>query len=329
MRSRLLTVSFTGLFIVTFMFACSTPTPVPPTATPVPPTATAIPDTPTPIATSTTPITNGKVDVGGYQLSIFCRYEGSPTVVIDTGWETGSEFLMGLYAEIPEDMGVRVCIYDRAGYGQSDIYPYVPRSSLVYAQDLHNLLYNANLPGPYILVAHSLAGLTARLFADRYPDDIAGMVLMEALHPDWYARAIELLPPAVDSEPAGLTNYREFCTKDLLVPLNLPENWDYLASVELLRGVGDLGDMPLVVMTKDITRPELQIGFLKGAYGDFPLEISQKMDEVWLELQEDLATLSTNSQHIIVEYTNHTLPRQNPDSVVEAIRWVLGEVRGE
>jgi pimeloyl-ACP methyl ester carboxylesterase len=329
MRSKSMTVLLASVFIITHLAACGTPSPVPHTATPVPPTATAVPDTPTPIATSTTPITRGKVDVGGYRLNIICQYEGSPTVVIDTGWEVGSEFLMGLYAKIPEEMGVRVCIYDRAGLGQSDPYPYVPRSSLVMADDLHNLLYNANLPGPYILVAHSLAGFTARLFADRYPDDIAGMVLIEALHPDWYPRALALLPSVSDSEPVGVTNYRDFCAEGLRKPLLLPENWDFLASEDLVRATGDLGDMPLVVMTRDTSESESQLAFFEASYGDFPLELSQKMDEVWLEFQEDLATLSTNSQHIIVEYTNHALPRQNPESVVEALGWVLGEVRGE
>ena len=95
------------------------------------------------------------VDVGGHRLHINCTGTGSPTVIIEAGlgdWLTGWAWVQPEVAKTTQ-----VCTYDRAGYGWSDPYP-LPRNAEQFAKELHTLLHEANIPGPYVLVGHSLGG---------------------------------------------------------------------------------------------------------------------------------------------------------------------------
>jgi pimeloyl-ACP methyl ester carboxylesterase len=119
------------------------------------------------------------VDVGGYRLHLHCIGQGGPTVVLDAGLGGFSLDWGAVQTHIA--MSTRVCAYDRAGLGWSDPGP-TPRSPQQFASELHALLTNGGVEGPYVLVAHSLSGKTARLFASQHPDDVAGMVLVDAGH---------------------------------------------------------------------------------------------------------------------------------------------------
>jgi len=83
--------------------------------------------------------------------------------------------------------GTGVCAYDRAGIAWSDSGPQ-PRDPRQIAAELHRLLNKANIAGPYVLVGHSFGGLCVRMYADRYPDEVAGMVLLDASHSDQWER---------------------------------------------------------------------------------------------------------------------------------------------
>ena len=78
------------------------------------------------------------------------------------------------------------------------------------AEDLHNLLVNANIEGPYILVGHSMGGWIIRLFADRHPEDVVGMVLVDGGHPDTIKKMIERIPPESEGEEKKLTAFRAY-----------------------------------------------------------------------------------------------------------------------
>ena len=117
------------------------------------------------------------VDVGGYRLHIQCVGSGSPTVVLDAGLGGASLDWNLVQSEIGSM--AQVCSYDRAGMGWSDPGP-LPRTPDQIAHELHTLLTNAGIAGPYILVGHSLAGKNVRLFASQHPDEVAGMVLVDA-----------------------------------------------------------------------------------------------------------------------------------------------------
>ena len=111
------------------------------------------------------------VDVGGYRLHIQCAGTGSPAVVLDAGLG-GTSLDWNL---VQKEMGLttQVCAYDRAGMGWSETGP-LPRTPDQIARELHTLLTNAGIPGPYVLVGHSVGGKNVRMFALQYPDEVAG-----------------------------------------------------------------------------------------------------------------------------------------------------------
>src|SRR6266542_6487257 len=120
------------------------------------------------------------VDVGGYKLHISCSGTGSPTVILEAGLANPSSIWGWIQPEVAKS--TRVCAYDRAGVGWSDPGP-EPRDAQHIATELHCLLQNAGIPRPYILVGWSYGGLYVRMYAGTYPDEVAGMVLLDSSHP--------------------------------------------------------------------------------------------------------------------------------------------------
>src|SRR5256884_5080505 len=118
------------------------------------------------------------VDVGGHRLYVHCTGSGSPTVVLVSGLAETSVYWDGWIAPAVAQ-NTTVCSYDRAGQGWSDP-PAGPQDGAAVATDLHTLLANAQIPGPYVLVGHSTGGAYARVFAARYPDQVAGMVFLDS-----------------------------------------------------------------------------------------------------------------------------------------------------
>src|SRR3989454_11314993 len=127
---------------------------------------------------STTAMPGHMVDVGGHRLYMHCTGSGNPTVVLVSGLAETSTFLGG-WIEPAVARDTTVCAYDRAGQGWSDP-PASPQDGLAVATDLHALLDHAQIPGPYVLVGHSTGGAYVRVFAARYPDQVAGMVMLDS-----------------------------------------------------------------------------------------------------------------------------------------------------
>ena len=126
------------------------------------------------------------VDIGGRSLNIYCSGEGSPTVVFESGAGAPGYAWSHIQPEIAKL--TRACWYDRAGEGWSDPGPF-PRTSAAVAQDLHELLRRAGIPPPYVLVGHSIGGLHARVYNGLYPNEVAGMVLVDSAHEEEPKRA--------------------------------------------------------------------------------------------------------------------------------------------
>ncbi|HPV82106.1 MAG TPA: alpha/beta hydrolase, partial [Nitrospira sp.] len=119
------------------------------------------------------------VDIGGHRLHLYCLGTGTPTVILEAaapGWSLSWSNVQPQLART-----TRVCAYDRAGLGWSERGP-LPRSGQRMAQELHRLLERAGIRGPYVLVGHSLGGLLTRLYQHDYPQDVVGMVLVDAGH---------------------------------------------------------------------------------------------------------------------------------------------------
>ena len=126
------------------------------------------------------PMTGQLVDVGDHRLRIDCTGVGSPTVVLESGLGESSFYWARISAAVATT--TRVCVYDRAGRGWSESAP-KPQDGLAIAADLHTLLSKSGNPGPYVLVGHSSGGVYVRIFAAKYPDEVAGMVLLDAQPP--------------------------------------------------------------------------------------------------------------------------------------------------
>jgi len=263
------------------------------------------------------------VDIGGRRLHLYCIGRGEPTVVIDTGLGATSVE----WQEVMRRVGgpTRVCVYDRAGYGWSDPGPY-PRTSSQHANDLYLLLTNADVPGPYVLVGHSYGGYNMQLFARRYPFLVAGLVLIDASHPEQVERF--MAPPygirVAPTNRHGVLRFGEVPPPHPALPALAREvvayqyrHWRPRRSIsnELL-GFRDSGRellaepplpaIPLVVVTrgKRVWPP--------GPHGD-------ALEALWLTLQSELAAQSPVSAHLIASESGHQIHLDQPDLVAFAI----------
>src|SRR5215204_1196978 len=116
------------------------------------------------------------VDVGGYSLHINCVGQGSPTVILDSGSGLFSAQWVRVQREVSDT--TRVCAYDRAGMGWSEMGP-DPRDAKQITSELHTLLSKAGIEGPYVLVGHSYGGMYMQTYAARYPDEVSGVALVD------------------------------------------------------------------------------------------------------------------------------------------------------
>jgi pimeloyl-ACP methyl ester carboxylesterase len=277
----------------------------------------------------------GLVNIGGRRLYLACSGEGSPTVVLESGYRNSarvwSEDLSGSTA--PRTMvfaGVaaftQVCAYDRPGTisplagsarpSRSDPVPQ-PRTALEVVSDLHTLLHAAGVAGPYVFAGHSLGGLLVRLYASLYPDEVVGLILVDA-----YSERLEaLLTP--DQWQA-------------LVGLNVRLGTD---AVESIPGYGDLetlgfgkdnSAMRQAVMAASL-RPMPLAVLAHGIPFALPERLAafpgETLERALRRANEDLATLVPNARLFVAAASRHDIHQDQPALVTEAIRQVVEGVR--
>jgi pimeloyl-ACP methyl ester carboxylesterase len=176
-------------------------------------------------------------------------------------------------------------------------------------EELHTLLQNAGVEGPYILVGHSWGSLLVRLYTHLYQEEVVGLILVDSSHPDMPRRNLAVLPPESPDDSESLKFYRNWFSSainDPTIELD-PEFYE----------AGSLGDLPLVVLT----------AMNKQRADDFPSDLNTKFNQIWLELQKELAQLSSNSTHIVSQESEHYIQEEQPDLVIDAILQVINEVR--
>jgi pimeloyl-ACP methyl ester carboxylesterase len=184
--------------------------------------------------------------------------------------------------------------------------------------DLHHLLVNAGIAGPYLLVGASWGGMNVRLYASQYPDEITGLVLVDSVHPDVFGRWLAALPEPAPGEDPTLTQTRQDLTGILNDPSWGPEQIDFPTSIEQVRASGSLGDLPLVVLT---AARQIEL------YDALPGELSATFQRIWLEAQADLVRLSSAGRQIIAVNSGHNIANDEPGVVIDAIRSLVTEAR--
>jgi pimeloyl-ACP methyl ester carboxylesterase len=292
------------------------------------------------------PVPGEMVDVGGYTMHLYCTGEGgAPTIVMDSG--LGGTVLDWQLVQPEVAEFARVCTYDRAGAGWSDEGAQ-PRTSQQFVDELHALLDNARIEGPYVLVGHSLGGANMQLYARQYPNDVAGMVLVDsALVPE--NPQITQLTAALQPSPVWtkiLTTFGVVRLLTMLEPVGYPfselppdsadealaissrtphlyegadESSSLLESIsEVHAAPMSLGDKPLIVLTA---------GPLQLEGMGLSQEQAHQIDEAHSEHQADLARRSQNGKQIIAEESGHYIHLEQPDLVIDAIRQVVDAAR--
>jgi pimeloyl-ACP methyl ester carboxylesterase len=281
------------------------------------------------------PMPGQLIDVGGHSLHLNCSGSGSPTVVIEPGAGGTSSILGWITPAVASE--TRVCVYDRAGRGWSEPADSSQDAAQI-ATDLHTLLERGHVPGPYVVAGHSFGGLYALTFAARYPDEVVGMVLVDSTEPGSAAT------PATSPDNEG--------SDDIM------DRVSALLSSSARLGLGrliaqlDYGTLPPQArdeaLASAVTASHLQSTFdeyIHAAasrdqaaslrdFGDKPLVVltaGSGHDAAWFAAQDELASLSTNSAHRVIDGATHSdLVLEKDDAAVtsQAILDVVSSVRG-
>jgi pimeloyl-ACP methyl ester carboxylesterase len=242
-------------------------------------------------------------DVQGHGMFIECKGEGEPTVILDSGLGVDSTSTWAAVRPKVAEL-TRVCLYDRAGMAASEPGP-KPRTIEAMTEELHELLRAAGVEPPYVLAGASLGGMNAQLFAVRHPDEVAGVVLVDSLHPDLDRKIEPLLGKrgARERRQALARNAEGVTYADLLA-----------SDDELRRASGDFPPVPLIVLKHGIS-------FDPGG------EPVPSIERLWGRLQEASAKLSPEGRVVVAEQSHHRIAEDQPELVADAIREVVEAAR--
>jgi pimeloyl-ACP methyl ester carboxylesterase len=276
------------------------------------------------------------VDIGSHRLHLLCEGSGSPTVVIDSGLGALALEWRGVQRELAAQF--TTCLYDRAGYGWSEPGPQ-PRTTARITEELALLLERGDVPGPYVLVGHSFGGYTAQLFARRFPERTAGVVLVEASHPEQVQRFLDS-PLRLNTAPSrrkGRVVYSGFTIHDGLPDevrqavyavgftpkARLAMTQEYLwfrDSAAEVAAAGPMPDRPLVVLARG------------RRAGDPPATGTARdalFEQIWLQLQHELAASAPRAALLVAERSSHQVHLDEPELVVDAVAMVADFARAE
>lgn len=261
------------------------------------------------------------VDIGTHRLHAVVVGEGSPAVIIDGGIGARCEEYLALQNRIATE--ATVVAYDRAGYGGSEAGP-LPRDSGTEAAELRALLAELDVPGPYVLVGHSLGGLNLQIYADRYPDEVVGMVLLdppplawllgegfddlrgtaEQMTDEWQQIADRGLDSADGQQRAQAVFFQMLAS----------EHREMLGtSARFVGEIDSFGDTPLVVIAAGVPNPQ---------FGDAATDYQR----YWIGESQALAERSRRGRFILAEDSTHRLHADVEDLVVETVLAIVEEV---
>ena len=291
----------------------------------------------------------------GRRLNIYCTGTGSPTVVFDSGLGDGT-VTWGLIQPAVATH-TRACSYDRAGLGFSDP-PRRPSTSANMVDDLHRLLHAAHVRPPYVLVGHSLGGMTTKLYAETYLSEVAGLVFVDPSHEDlgkgaWaidpdsqkgYAPYMKALQRCVEANPedfvAGselVKNCGPFPNSRYSAAINAvemehgkrhgrlqarfseQENIWFTSADQVRAAYRSLGAIPIIVLTHEATpRGSAETQAQRDA-----------KNKLWIDLHEQIASMSARGKRLTVENAGHYIQMDEPQIVIDSILEVLRASRDQ
>jgi len=253
---------------------------------------------------------DGAVLVDGREFAIQCEGEGAPTVVMDTGLGASSE----AWSEVADGLRetVRVCTFDRAGYGGSDPGP-MPRTPAANAEDLNLALAAAGVNRPFVLVGHSLGGVNAQAFWRAYPEALAGLVLLDSPPRAWLERQRfpglwEMAVSAGEELARGAEAARAEGSPEAvrLTAIASEHNAMLEVGVEVVR-IESFDGLPLLVVAAG--RPNPAFGDSAVAYQAF-----------WVDENRRLASRSRAGRVHVLDSVGHAMNSEAPDTLVALIR---------
>jgi pimeloyl-ACP methyl ester carboxylesterase len=296
------------------------------------------------------------IDIGGHRLHMHCTGDG-PSVVFDAA--LGASSLSWAYVAPQVAQFARACVYDRAGFGWSDGGP-LPRTAGRLADELRRLLQRADTPRPYVLVGHSLGAMTVRLFASRYPEDMAGLVLLDPADPQLWTEPSDdrraLLARGIALCGYGERAARLGITDALVTLINAGAFRAARAGGRLLTGGMFTTSDEYVLRPAAKLPPDLQrlarrmwaqprffraLGSLLASLsisaaeiddhpdlGDLPVVVVSAglADASQVARHADLAARSRRGRHVIAEGSGHWIPLDRPDLVAAIVREVVDAV---
>lgn len=252
-----------------------------------------------------------------HRLYYYCQGSGSPSVLIDGGIGDSSANWLPIQDALSKQL--QVCIYDRGGYGMSDPGP-GERTTKQIVRELYRLLKIAEIPGPYIIVGQSFGGFTAQYFAKKFPNETAGLVLVDSSHPlqvqhledlDLYSREERTLVTGRDENKTGdigvwQKQWHMLNSRRKAVFAQMDELKYFEQSAAEVEAAGTMPDIPLLVLTRDKRLlPTMDNG--------------HSMEDVWRDMQTDLANSSEKGSQRIVEDSGHNIHIDAPQAIIDAV----------
>jgi pimeloyl-ACP methyl ester carboxylesterase len=296
------------------------------------------------------------IDIGGHRLHVCATGLAAPAVVFDAA--LGGSSVSWTYVQRDVATFARAITYDRAGFGWSDPGP-LPRTAGRVATELHALLRAAGEQPPFVLVGHSFGGLVMRIFAQRYRDETAGLVLVDPAHPEDWVHPAPKEQALIDRGTALCRQGARIARSGVARVISGLVGMGALAPARALVGLVTRGGFsirdehilaPMWKLPPEARRPlryfwtqprfyealGSQIASIStsaaetleaagNGYGDLPLVTISSTDpgDHRLRQQEALARLSTRGRHIIAAKSGHWIPLDEPAIVVRMIREII------
>jgi len=260
--------------------------------------------------------------VGLHRLEVRIAGRGSPAVVIDSGLGDTLDRLIPLQDRLAE--ATAVVTYNRAGYGSSEAGP-LPRDSGREAEELKALLEGAGVAGPFVLVGHSLGGLNVQVFASRYPEDVAGIVLLDPpplsfIRGEEYPGLVEMAErmtaewQAIADSNARSSTPQEQTRAKFFEMIASEHREMFTESARMVSAISSFGDTPMLVMAAG--RPNPAFGRIAGEY-----------QEYWIRQSRMLTKRSPSATFVLAEDSSHHLYEDAPNLVVDGILSVVSKAR--